>query len=265
MREPDGRRPTRQASRGWLLALLLALPGAGAAAEARYFGGLELGYSTYRFDEKIDQNLVFSTANLTAGVALGAYSILANYAFSFAPAEMSEEDFVGEADRTDLDLIVSRRVTDALSLFVGYKIGETELDSILRDDEDAGGPRRDEYFRQSGLFVGASYTWAFEDAGRLSLSLAYADLDAENRFEDDGDGPDPGDPPEFDDVAGKQDADSSGYSFNLTWTQPLKGNLLYRAKLRMNSYEQAIDFQGQRFANIEERSTALLTGLVYVF
>ena len=246
------------------LLLLIVLPiTAQGETTARYFSGAELGYSTYEFDQKIDQTLVFTTLGLTAGVSYGRYSFLANYAFSFDEADVSEEDFIGTADRTDLDLILAYQINSEFSVFAGYKNGETELESISREDEN--GPTRDESFKQDGLFVGASYTWAFKEAGRLSLSLAYADLDADNEFVSDGDGADPGEAPEFDDITGKTSGSSTGYSLNLTYSLPLQGNWLYRTKLRINRYEQDIDFEGTTFSGIDENSTSLLMGLVYIF
>ena len=237
-----------------------------AASPSRVFGGLEFGLSTYEFDQKLDQKVVFTTANLTGGMSYGRYNFIASYAFSIDDADVSEEDFIGDAERTDLDLIVSRQMTDEFSLFVGYKIGETELRSLSRENEEDGGPKQDESFEQEGLFVGASYTWSFENAGRLSASIAYADLDADNEFVSDEEVDDEDDEPlEFDDISGKSSGSSEGFSYNLAWTMPLKANLLFRSKLRINRYEQDVKFQGQKFDNIDENSTALLLGLVYVF
>lgn len=114
------------------------------------------------------------------------------------------------------------------------------------------------------MFVGASDTWKFEDAGRLSLSTAYAILDSDNTFISDGADEGEGEALEFDDITGKTSGSTTGFSYNLTWTKPLKGNLLYRATLRFNRYEQDIHFQGITFRNINEDSTSLLNSLVYV-
>jgi hypothetical protein len=228
----------------------------------RTFGGVEFGYSTYSFDQKIDQTLVFPTTSLTAGMAYGSYNLLASYTFSLDSAEVSEEDFTGSADRQDLDLVLVYQASKQFSFFGGYKLGETSLESISRDDDN--GPIRKESFEQAGPFVGISYNWIIEDAGRLSMSIAYAYLDATNQFVSDGDGPDPGEPPEFDDITGTTTGKTTGYSYNLSWTMPLKGNWLYRARLRFNQYKQDINYQGMQFNDINEDSTSLLMGLVYI-
>ncbi len=233
------------------------------ADSIRKFAGADLGYSTYQFDQKIDQKLVFSTVNVTAGLSYERYNFLFNYAQSFDSAEVSEEEFTGSADRIDLDLLVVRQINKQLSVFLGYKDGETQLASYSRDEDDT--MRRDESFEQEGFFVGASVNWILEDAGRLSLSVAYADLDSTNVFVSDGDGADPGEEPEFDDITGTTNGQTTGYSYNLAWTLPLKGNWLYRARLKLNRYKQDIVFEGTNFNNIDEGSTTILMGLVYVF
>jgi hypothetical protein len=79
---------------------------ADAAQKIRKFVGLEFGYSTFQFDEKIDQKLIFQTLSLTAGFGSGPYNFLINYSSSLDSAEVSEEDFIGSADRSDIDLVM---------------------------------------------------------------------------------------------------------------------------------------------------------------
>ncbi len=195
----------------WLMCASLALFSSSIHAESsiRTFGGLELGYSTYSFAQKIDQKLVFTTAGLTAGMSYKRYNILLSYSFSLDSADVSEEEFFGEADRDDLDLVIVRQISKQFSIFAGYKLGETTLDSSSRDEDDPG-PRRRESFEQEGLFIGVSMNWILENAGRISLSIAYADLDSTNRFVSDGDGADPGEAPEFDDITGRTTGKTTG-------------------------------------------------------
>ncbi|MEM7208686.1 MAG: hypothetical protein AAF434_12745 [Pseudomonadota bacterium] len=234
------------------------------AADATHFGGVELGFSTFRFDQKIDQKLTFSTASFTLGSQIDRYSVIANYSLSFDSAEVSEEDFTGSADREDFDLIFSYQINPNFSAFIGYKQGETSLDWLSREDEDDG-PTQKESYKQDGGFIGISGSWPIEGAGRISASLAYADLDSDNTFVSDGDGADEGEPPEFDDISGKTRGSTTGYSYSLTWTLPLRGSWLFRTKLRLNRYEQDIEFQGVKFSNIDESTTTLLVGLVNAF
>ena len=200
---------------------------------------------------------------MIAGLAYGDFSVAANYSGSIADADVSEEDYTGDASREDFDITVSYRINEYFSVFAGYKDGETDLDLKTRDeDEPMSG---DEYYRQDGPFIGFNAGYRFTDMGRLDFSVAYADLDADNRFFSDGDGPDEGEPPEFDDIDGKAGGDSDGYSVNLSWSMPMRDNLLFRSRLRYNVYEQDIDFQGTSFNGIEEKTLYFTAGVVAFF
>ena len=256
-------------SRALLAIILVTQPlffvSAEAAQTIRKFVGLEFGYSTFQFDEKIDQTLVFPTANLTLGLGTGPYNILISYSTSLDSAEVSEEEFIGNADRNDIDLVIVRQFGKSFNIFGGYKSGSTKLESFNRDGIGSGADFRTERFEQEGPFLGVSTNWILEDAGRLAFSIAYAYLNSKNQFVSDGDGADPGEAPEFDDITGTTNGKSTGLSYNFSWTLPLKGNWLYRSKLKINRYKQDIEFQGTTFNNINESSTSLSMGLIHVF
>lgn len=252
-------------SRALVACLMLAVFGAQAQSSVAIhpFAGLELGYGTYSFEQKLDQTVVFPVANLTGGLAYQRFNLAANISGSLQGAEVSEEDFIGEADRQDFDVTMGYQVNSILSVFIGYKSGETNLDLVSRNpNAPATG---NEYYKQKGPFVGVNIGKSFPDAGKLDFSIAYADLDAENRFFSDNDGVEPGETLEFDDINGTTHGSSTGYSINLGWTMPIKGSLLFRTKLRYNRYEQDITSQGVTFNDIQEESTMLLVGVITVF
>jgi hypothetical protein len=232
-------------------------------AEIHPFVGLELGYGTYSFEEKLDQTVVFPVANLTGGLAYQRFNLALNISGSLQAADVSEADFVGEADRQDFDLTAGYQINSILSVFVGYKSGETNLDLVSRNP--TAPTTGNEYYRQNGPFVGVSIGKSFANAGKLDFSIAYADLDADNKFFSDNDGVEPGETLEFDDINGTTQGSSTGYSINLGWTMPIQGNLLFRSKLKYNSYEQDITSQGVTFNDIQEKSTMLLVGVISVF
>lgn len=248
-----------------LVSQLLFFGLAEAASNIRKIAGVEFGYSTFQFDQKIDQTLVFSTASFTAGLGSGPYNFLLSYSASLDSAEVSEEEFIGNADRSDFDFIIVRQFGKSFSFFGGYKSGETRLDSFNRDGIGSGADFRTERFEQEGPFLGVSTNWVLEGAGRLSFSIAYAYLDSKNQFVSDGDGADEGEAPEFDDITGTTHGKTVGLSYNFSWTLPLKGNWLFRSKLKINRYKQDIEFEGVSFGNINESSTALLIGVIRVF
>ena len=130
---------------------------------------------------------------------------------------------------------------------------------------DGGGPApvREESYKHEGPFVGVSYAKKFERAGRLTLSLAYADLDATNTFV--GDADDDAEVPEFDDLTGTVKGNSTGLSFGVRWSIPVSGNLLYYVSYRLNDYAQDLTVDGNRYDDIDETITYLTTGLFFVF
>jgi len=239
--------------------------------EIHSFAGLELGLGTYSFQQKLDQTIVFPVANLTAGLAYQRFNLALNASGSIRDADVSEEDYTGSAQRQDLDLTFGYQANAFLSLFIGYKSGRTDLDLLSRVPADpANDPtyaRASEYYEQSGPFVGINLGQRFANAGKLDFSIAYADLDANNRFFSDTevDGVNPGEALEFDDISGKTSGSSTGYSINLSYTLPIAGNLLYRTKLRFNRYQQDIRYEGTDFNDIREQSAMLLAGIVGVF
>ena len=189
-----------------------------------------------------------------------------NFADSISTADVSEEEDIGEASRYDRDISFGYQLHPNWGIFAGYKVGKTSIDYLSREDVDSGGPApvREESYQHEGPFLGVSYAKKFEKAGRLTLSLAYADLDATNTFVSDGDDDDTG-PPEFDDLTGTVKGDSTGLSFGIRWSIPVSGNLLYYVSYRLNDYEQDLTIDGNRYDNIEETITYLTTGLFVVF
>lgn len=151
-------------------------------------------------------------------------------------------------------------------IFAGYKDGSTDILFIPREESDGGaGGRVKESYEQYGPYAGASYAWNFEKAGRLSISLAYAKLNARNNFGINTDSEEEEEELEFDDISGQVTGDTEGLSYGISWTMPLSGNLLFQTRFKVNDYQQDINAQGQEFKNIDERLTSLLVGLAYVF
>jgi hypothetical protein len=234
--------------------------------DLHFIGGLALGYSNFDFPAKLDHDLTFPVYQLHGGIAYKKFYVVANLADNFSDADVSEEEDVGEASRYDRDISLGYQLTPGWGVFAGYKTGKTTIDYQSREDLDAGGPApvRQEYYEHEGPLVGLSYAKKFERAGRLTLSLAYADLDATNKFVQDVDDDD-GEVPEFDDLTGTVKGDSTGLSLGIRWSIPVSGNLLYYLSFRVNDYEQDLTIDGNRYDNIDERITYLTTGLFFVF
>ena len=232
-------------------------------------GGMSLGYSSFDFPAKLDHKLTFPVYQINAAVAYKKFYAVVNLADSLAEADVSEEEDVGNASRYDRDISLGYQMTPNWGVFVGYKTGQTTIDYYTREDLDDGGtaPVREESYKQEGPFIGVSFAKKFDRAGRISLSLAYADLDATNKFTGDIESDDDEDDevPEFDDLTGTVRGKSTGLSYGIRWSIPVSGNLLYYASYKVNDYQQDLTVDGKKYDNIDETVTYFTTGIVFVY
>ena len=229
--------------------------------------GVSLGYSIFDFPAKLDQDLTFPMAQLNGAVAYKKFYVALNLADTISDADVSEEEDVGKASRYDYDLTFGYQFTPSWGAFVGYKKGATEIDFLSRELDDEGiSAFRSESYAQEGLFAGVSYAYKFKRAGKLSLSLAYADLNAENRFESDietGEGDD--DDLEFDDLSGTVNGKTRGFSYGIRWSIPVAGRILYYASYKINDYQQDLEVDGVTYENIDETISNFSMGIVYIY
>ena len=242
----------------------------------RVVTGLSLGYSDFSFPEKLDHKISFSSANIPIALTMSNWQLALNASSTLANADIAEEEDIGEASRKDLDLTLGYRVTKNWSLFAGFKYGKTDMSFVPRDfDEEIDEEEKEDHeadtveltnesYSQKGPFIGASYSWQFEKAGSLSVSLAYASLNATNNFSANTDEEEE-ELAEFDDLTGQVKGETNGFSYGLSWTMPLSSNLLFQTRFKINDYQQDIVVDGERFENIDETFTTLHVGLAYVF
>ena len=242
----------------------------------RIVTGLSLGYSDFSFAEKLDHDISFPSANVPIALTIDNWQLSINASSTLTDADIAEEEDIGKASRKDLDLTLGYRMTKNWALFVGFKYGKTEMTFIPRDidEEENEDPEQNtidaestnESYSQKGPFIGVSYSWQFEKAGSLSVSLAYASLDATNNFSANTDEEEEEDElTEFDDLTGQVKGDTNGFSYGVSWTMPLSSNLLFQARFKINDYQQDIVVEGERFEGIDETFTTLHVGLAYVF
>ncbi len=256
------------------MALVIGLIPASNALAAKpvdlhFVGGLSLGYSDFDFPEKLDHRLTFPVYQVNAAVAYKKFYAVVNLADNFSDADVSEEEDIGDAGRYDRDISLGYQVTPSWGIFAGYKTGRTTIDYYTREALDEGGAvsAREESYKQEGIFVGVSYAKKFARAGKLALSLAYADLNATNKFTRDIEPDDDDDAknPEFDDLTGTVKGKSKGLSYGVRWSIPVSGNLLYYASYKINDYEQDLTVDGNKYKNIDETISYLTTGIVFVY
>ncbi len=80
--------------------------------------------------------------------------------------------------RDEYSVSVGYQFLERYSVFAGYRDGDMEWDQT-RQDSDAFKIEMDGSFELDGPFIGAAFSLPIEDAGALTVKLAYADLDGE--------------------------------------------------------------------------------------
>jgi len=229
-----------------------------------FVGGLALGTTELSFDSKLDADTSFNTYTLFGSLGFNkAYASL-SFADSIDSKNVSEEDELGQASRRDTDFTLGYRLTGSWTVFAGYKQGETDIDFQIRDTD----LNQSEYYREEGIFVGASYTYRFKRAGNLSATLAYIQYDTDMRFtegadDDDEEEAEADEPLEFDDLEGEFSGDSTGYSAGISWLMPLSKSLAFRTQLKVNAFDLEVNFEGQRFEP-RQRLSFFDVGLLYI-
>ena len=248
-------------------------------SDAVTIGGVEIGHKSHNLDELLDTPLDFYMLSANITVAYKDYYLGTYVSQSIAETDISEDGEVGEAERSDLDVVLGWNVRDDVTLFAGYKKGETELDLLTREEEGEIGDVQIPYnssFEESGPYLGAAYTFRFEQKSQLTFSFAYAWLDAKNHLEsgsvesEEEDEGDAGaeDPLDFDDLEGDFNNDVRGYSIGMKWTTPIVENLYYTALFRFNKYDQEIKGEldgGTQVFKVDERFIDMNFGVLYIF
>ncbi|MEP4891232.1 MAG: hypothetical protein ABJV04_14490 [Aliiglaciecola sp.] len=234
--------------------------------DIRFVTGASLGYSNFSFSEKLDHEISFPSINIPLAMTFEDWQVSANLQTTLNDADISEEEDTGKASRDDLDITLGYRISKNWTLFGGYKYGNTKIQFTPRDiDEEEDLSITNERYKQKGPFVGVSYHWHFEKAGSLSLSVAFADLTANNVFAENTDEEEEEETLEFDDLTGAVSGDTRGFSYSLSWTMPVSSNLLFQTRFKINDYQQDIHYNGVEFKGIDESFTSLHVGLAYVF
>jgi hypothetical protein len=138
----------------------------------------------------------------------------------------TRQDYLGafeQAQRQDYDLTLGYNIWNGLSVFGGYKVGETII------DRSTGAPNNSrDRFREQGPFIGASYGYEFKGIGSLGISLAYANMLGVTRFKVRGGTPD---------TTENYESDIKGLSYGLKWIGNLDKAWSYNIDIRRNDYE----------------------------
>ena len=192
-----------------------------------------------------------------------------------------------QVERDDRVLSLGYSILPELSVFLGYTAGETtltpddEVDFSLYDSDNngtvdtigiyavnaaqyhsnAGFTTYKQRYSEQGFFLGSSYTLSFENAGNLTLSAAYAQLDGEykdNYHYLSGTGT-----PVNDSFA--YEGDAKGLSLAATWSTPVTERLGFYADLRNQKYEMDGEDETGRFTNWSVETTETITSFAVGF
>lgn len=228
-----------------------------------------VGYSTFDFPKKLDQRITFSNGEFSLTTVYNKFLISGNISGSLGNENISEEDDEGNAKRRDIDILAGYQTHKNVNIFAGYKYGRT---NILFTNRNTNSQTNDLY-RQIGPYLGASYTYPFEKAGKVSLSLAYSHLDALNIFHANTETTIPGDDIcdfttnpkacDLDDFDGQSKGTSQGFSIGISWNIAVTPRLLYQTKFKTNHYRQSISYKNLT-RDASETFTILMMGLAYV-
>lgn len=234
-------------------------------------GGLEFGHKSQQLGELLDSRLNFYTLSGNLQAAYKNYYLGLNLSDSLGDTDITEDGEVGSADRSDIDMVFGWNANKAITVFAGYKHGKTILNLITREDEDSMEPQIPfrNTFEEKGPYLGLAYTHRMSQAGQLTVSLAYAALEAKNSLENaNADQTQPADELDFDDLQGVFRNDADGFSLGMKWSIPVAQDIYYTSLLRVNKYQQEIagDIAGNyKIFKVDETFIDINIGFVYLF
>ena len=183
-----------------------------------------------------------------------AYSLAATHGRMFANLELEAmiegdtqyiRDVVNnrtttiESKRSDSAATLGYNLWRGLSVFAGYKLGETESNLSPAD----GGVLKF-IFSQKGPFAGVAYGQSIGSKGSIAISTAYASLRGEADVQFIGTGS------SF--ITG---GTTSGLSYGISWTGVLSERAYYRLSLKTNSYkfkDKDLGFEGKDLSTDED-------------
>ncbi len=160
-----------------------------------------------------------------------------------ASSDVPFTDADSDITREDFSITLGGKVWKDLSIFYGYMSGETEIEpepvaGNLSDDHVGRSGQYRQTYKESGLYIGASYGWRINTMGTLSASLAYADMGG--TYKDN-----------YAAVANqnfKYEGESTGLSIGATWSAPINDQFGYYVDFRRQAYSMDANDTNGNFA-----------------
>lgn len=185
-------------------------------------------------------------------------------------------DTIVKFDRSDYTISVGYSLTDNLSIYIGYRLGRSELEAdgraaiylvddgsitgvtgLVLFDEQIGSIDID--YENRGPFLGSAFGWRFEDKGSLSLNIAAAYLKGENDQSGDLISP----------ISGpgnlnlETSGDSLGISLGIAWRGHITEQLGYSFSVEGHKFDFEADNAEQ--PDFSETLYTMKLGLSYAF
>lgn len=250
------------------LCVLLSASVMADQSPVRFVGGVAWGVTELTFDEKLDADVAFNTITALGALSRGKFYSTFALSSSLVTENISEEDEIGTAARWDADLNFGFRPNARWSFFGGYRAGSTDIDFTVRDTDI----QQSEFYREHGVFAGASFTHSMGRSGNISFTAAVSRYDTDLKFtagQDDDDEEDTEDTEaeeaeEFDDLEGRNKGDGNGLSVGVSWVIPLQKSLALNAQYKINLYDLEVTFEDQVFKP-SQRLVYFTLGLLYAF
>lgn len=149
--------------------------------------------------------------------------------------------------------------------FQQFFIGDNPGQQVPPAFHVADQPAYQQEYTEQGFYIGASYGFAIKEAGTLSVSLAYADMDG--KYKDNANDPNGAFGSSF--VAFDYEGSSTGTSIALTWTSALGESSAYTIDLRRQAYSMdGTDQTGNLSTvslNTDEEMLGLTAGVQFYF
>lgn len=206
--------------------------------------------STFRNTQTFDGDIYY--VEVGGGMAIGRFYVSGSYEIPLDEEEVSKK-FVGtnnqfrndvDIDRDDWSVTGGYALTEGISIFAGWKFGETTQESPA-PVENGAPPGFKQTYEEEGPFVGVSYGIPISDFAQLAFSVAYADLDAE--YKSSAQFGTPSTPTSTNNpMLGPEtySGDATGFSYSVRWSGALTDSLDYFLTAKFQKYE--LDGKGRR-------------------
>ena len=198
----------------------------------------------------------YNTLDIAITGAMGRYYLTLDHDFSIKDSIENDPNGLIFSSRSDTSLTLGYSILQWLSVFTGYRTGETK--AFYSANNDSFGNTSD------GFYLGVNGNHYFEDKGSLSLSLAIASLQGEVALSE------PfvdtsvflvGNPP-----PAEINGSAIGYSFGLSWTGKYSADTNYNIGIKLQRYEFEDDVVfGGLDLSYDENFNTISIGLTHFF